>query len=293
MRTRVRPLFLVLALGAGCAPDSAPVSNRPASQPPVPEATYRLTFGLKDASPTAWNGRLVRSTGQRIQALPDLLREHNIATGEDPVFLNDYVRTGSSWVVSSRKAWMRDPKAYQLEYPSILVQVWENPTQAPVRIETVRGTFSFVPRELPPFSTAEFLDGGVLVEAVPSPLAVDSRYAGQQDYPAIIASGSGELWMAWQEYENDSDSVCVRNISGDSWGPTQVLAADSDVFRTAVAEDDSGRIRVVWSMQVDGNWDLFGRSRERGRWSAMERLTEGAGPDTHHSLVRDATGASG
>ena len=290
MRIRVWLLFLLLAPAAGCALDSAPVSNRPASQPPVPEATYRLTFGLKDASPTAWDGRLVPSPGQRIQALPDLLREHNIATGEDPLFPNDYVRTGSSWVASSRKAWMRDPKAFQLEYPSVLVQVWENPNQGPIRIETVRGAFSFVPRELPPFSAAEFLDGGVLVEAVPSPLAVDFRYAGQQDHPAIWASGSGELWLVWQEYENDSDAVCVRNLSGDSWGPTQVLAAESDVFQTAVGEDDSGRIWVVWSMQVDGNWDLYGRSHERGRWSGLERLTEGAGPDTHHSLVRGVAG---
>ena len=128
MAIRTWALILVLALVAGCALDSTPVSKRPASQPPVPEATYRLTFGLQDTVPTVWDGRLVLSSGQRIQVLPDLLREHNIATGEDPAFPNDYVRTGSSWVVSSRKAWMRDPKAFQLEYPSILVQVWENPS---------------------------------------------------------------------------------------------------------------------------------------------------------------------
>ena len=240
MLTRTWALFLLLGLAAGCALDSTPVSHRPASPSPAPEATYRLTFGLKDATPTAWDGRLVLSPGQRIQAVPDLIREHNIQTGEDPVFPNDYVRTGSSWVVSTRKAWMRNPKSYQLEYPSILIQVWENSSHGPVEIETVRGAFSFLPRELPPFAAADFLDGGVRVESLPSPLAADSRPAGQQDYPAVWATGSGDLWVAWQEYENDSDSVCVRNISGDSWGPTQVLAAESDVFHTAVAEDDAG-----------------------------------------------------
>ncbi len=66
--------------------------------------------------------------------------------------------------------------------------------------------------------------------------------------------------------------------------------AGGDVHRTAVAEDSEGKIWVVWSEQVDGNWDLYGRSFDGETWSRIQRLTTASQPDTQHKLLRDSTG---
>jgi hypothetical protein len=41
-----------------------------------------------------------------------------------------------------------------------------------------------------------------------------------------------------------------------------------------VAADSEGRLWIVWSQMVNGNWDLYARRFDPGRqeWSRLERL---------------------
>ena len=253
-------LLLVASLAAGCGSEPPrPRLTQPATANSVPQATFRITFGINDTREQPWDGYVVVQAGQRLQVEPDLIRDHNYEVGDDPGFPNDYVRASSRWVLSSQRAWMRDRRSFQLEHPSVLVHVLDNAGGSSVQIETVRGDFSFQPADLEPFRPMTFLDGGVRVERVASPVAVAPEQLGQQDYPSILQAVIGKLWIAWQEYRDEADAPYVRSKSADTWGPIIALEEGVDVFRTDMGEDAQGRIWVIWSMQLEGNWDLHGR----------------------------------
>ena len=289
-KSRFRFTLVVFALLylVGCKPPSEQqAATSAALQIPVPSASFRVTFGLKDREPQTWNGRLLPQEGQIVQVEPDLFREHNYQASAEPKFPNDYVRDGLSWVCSTRPAWMRDPSHFELELPSLLLQLWRNPGNAPLHLETDRGSLRFQPGDLRPFQPVFFLDGSVRIEVVPSVFSPVQSTTGQQDYPAVLARRGGELWTAWQEYGEESESVYVRKRVGEKWEEPILLVEGADVFRTALGEDASGRVWAVWSMQVEGNWDLYGRAFDGSDWTSLERLTQDKGPDIYHSVVRD------
>ena len=283
------PLIFVLLGLADCK--LPPEKQAPASdavQIPVPKASFRLTFGLKDREPQAWNGRLLLKEGQVVQVEPDLLREHNYQALEEPEFPNDYVRDGLSWVCSTRPAWMRDPSDFELELPSLLLRVWRNSGNAPLQLETDRGALQFRPGDIKAFQPALFLDGAVRIEVVPSVFSPVQMSTGQQDYPSVLVRQGGELWVSWQEYAEQTDSVYARKRVDGQWEEPIRLVEGVDVFRTALGEDASGRVWAIWSMQVEGNWDLYGRAFDGSSWTSLERLTQNKGPDIFHRVVRDS-----
>ncbi len=286
------PLSLLLAVvfWTGACQSFPPEEGKgvevvPASRLPLPSGSFRLTFGLKDAVQQSWGGNLLPSQGQRLQVEADRFRAHNYGLSQDPTFPNDFVRDALSWICSTRQVWMRYSKEFRLQSPTLLLHVWENPGQAPVRVQTEQGDFSFHPDRLPPFEPVLFLDATVRVERVPPAARIAAERTAQQDFPSLLSSASGNLWVAWQEYRDGADAVCVRRKVGDTWGPVFVLTRGADVFQTAVGEDVAGRIWVIWSMQVDGNWDLYGRCLEESDWSSVERLTDDPSPDVYPRVV--------
>ena len=91
------------------------------------------------------------------------------------------------------------------------------------------------------FRAQYFLNGDVRVERVPPVSPAAAERVGQQDYPSLLSTGAGVLWMAWQEYhESQGDSVCVRWRTDEETGPLFVLAEEADVFLTTLAEDSGG-----------------------------------------------------
>lgn len=73
--------------------------------------------------------------------------------------------------------------------------------------------------------------------------------------------------------------------------PEEVSTGVGDCYGTAAVHDGSGALWVVYAAQVQGNWDLYGRSFAGGKWGVSTRLTDSPEPDMHHVLVRDRTGA--
>src|SRR5262249_17388453 len=156
---------------------------------------------------------------------------------------------GLEWILSTREAWLRAPEGkVRLQIPSILLHVWKNHSGAPIRVETAAGNFAFDPAAVPFFRPARFLDGAVSVDRVPPVSGVGQEEHGHQDLPSILATRAGEIWIAWQEHRDDGDAVVARVKASGKWGPGIELVAKTDVFRTSLAEDSSGRIWVFWSM---------------------------------------------
>jgi len=262
------------------------------SQVAFAQATFRLTFGLLDESPRSWDGRVLPVSGQSIHLEPDRLRHHNYSAKKEPDLPNDYIRDSHSWVAGTRGAWMRGPKnKVVIERPSLLLNVLDGAPGQEVRIETIGGNFSFRPSELTLFRAQRFLNGNVQVERVlsSSPIA-PQPFGNDQDFPSIFAARSGVLYTAWQEHREDFDQLYVREGDGTVWKAPFRLAADADIFRTAVAEDPAGKVWVIWSQQVKGNWALYGRAKGKSTWSKTERLSEGPGPDIYHRAITDSHG---
>lgn len=78
----------------------------------------------------------------RVEA--DRFRAHNYGLSKDPKFPNDFIRDALSWVCSTRQVWMCYSKEFRLQSPTLLLHVWDNSGQVPVRVQTRQGDFSTV-----------------------------------------------------------------------------------------------------------------------------------------------------
>ena len=263
------------------------------------ESAFRVRFGLRDSEPARWDGKLIPSPDQKLEVNPDEFRaniyRHSFkdsihSVDADPQLPNDQIKGELGWVVATRMSWIRSNLS-TLRYPSVRVNVLENPGAKPIRIETTKGRFSFEPERLELFQPKAFLGGAVQVERIPSSSPISAERFDIQDFPSLVATRSGTLWAAWQEYvEDEADLVLVRSRGKSGWGPVHEVATGVDAFRTAVAEDSRGRLWVIWSMQVEGNWDLYGRSFDGQEWSERQRLTDHPSPDIYHRTATDSQG---
>ncbi len=118
----------------------------------------------------------------------------------------------------------------------------------------------------------------------------------QDDLPAIAAAPDGSLWAAWLSFAGDRDDIAIRRYRNQKWESLQwVPGTSGDSWLPQVAVDSAGRVWVVWSQQVDGNWDLYARRFDPGRqqWDGLARLTSDAGPDINPRLAADGAGHFG
>ena len=280
----------------------------------APLASFRITFGLGDTAPRAWDGEVLPEAGQTLVIEADRLRNHDYAQmtfsaagitmrarGETEL-PNDHVRGALAWVASTREASLHGPTTEWhvrpgtpdpvIQSPSVLVHLLKGSLEAPIQVRTVAGSFTVSPPALAPFGSAVFLDGAVRVDRVPAVSAADPAVAGQQDYPSLLVTGADERWVAWQEYDDASEADCVkvRRWSDGSWQAVEVLIDRADVFHTALARPRRRRVGAIWSMQHEGRWNLYGRAWDGGTWSPLRRLTRHPGADVFHRVATDSAG---
>ena len=127
-----------------------------------PVASFRVTFGLKDRSPTAWDGQILPEEKQRLQVEEDRFRNHDymgLGSGPGrnpeliPPFPNDRLTGETSWICSTRAAPVRAQAGGIapipiIQQPSILIHLRNNAFELPVHVKTVAGEFSFSPRDI-------------------------------------------------------------------------------------------------------------------------------------------------
>jgi hypothetical protein len=113
----------------------------------------------------------------------------------------------------------------------------------------------------------------------------------QDDSPSIATAPDGSLWATWLSFDGARDDVAIRrNVQG-KWENLQwVPGTSGDNWLPQIGVDASNRVWVVWSQQVNGNWDLYARSFDpaKQRWGALERLTSDPAPDINPRLAVDA-----
>ncbi len=162
-----------------------------------------------------------------------------------------------------------------------------------VRVSTTQGSFSFPLNTSLWLAPRQFLNGRVEVRAAPVTVALPPEPKTSDDDPSLVETGDGVLWMAYTSHvDGGGDQVFVRRrLAVGEWSkPEELTSAGGDHFRTAIAQDKAGKIWVVWSSQVAGNFALYGRAFDGKRWSAVERLTNGPGANIFHVMTRDRDG---
>ena len=125
-----------------------------------------------------------------------------------------------------------------------------------------------------------------------SSIAVGHQYR-QDDWPTLAAAPDGSLWVAWLSFDGQRDDVALRHYRDNKWSNLHwVPNTSGDSWLPQVAVDASNRPWVVWSQQLDGNWDLYARCFDPAgqEWGPLVRLTTDPGPDINPRLASDGKG---
>jgi hypothetical protein len=91
---------------------------------------------------------------------------------------------------------------------------------------------------------------------IPAEAASDT--AKQSDWPAIVHTADGALWIAYVEWnDKDADRVLVRRRApGGAWSaPVELRDGSGDHYAPALAAVGNGVV-AVWSAQLDGNFEI-------------------------------------
>jgi len=131
------------------------------------------------------------------------------------------------------------------------------------------------------------LEGKLTIE--PAPVAeILTGAETEDDYPSIAATASGDIWVAWQAYDNTNDVVMARRRTTEGWQEAEELTPRGDYHRPRLAATGD-TVWVVWAENYDGNWELVARKWDGG-WSEPVRLTDHPLNDAQHNLTVDGRG---
>ena len=281
-------LWIATAIVLTAVDGTAQIPRVATGQPTSAAVSIRLLFGMDRLTPERWDGKISVSPGRVV----DLGGVH--FEGRDKIVPPD------GWLVTNRVTRYADstiPRGYDPVHtrpyamiPNGVVATLEAGENSRIDVETVMGDFSFVLRDLPFGERQMFLGDTVQVERIPTtvPLTEGEPY---DDYPALAASSSGGVWASWITYENERDAVWLARRGGDRGEePIRITPSEySDNFRTAVAEDGSGRAVVIWSgKSPGGDWGLCSRSLESGRLSGVSTIS--TSQNIYHRAVADSNG---
>lgn len=273
------------------------------------QVEYVILFGFGDEKPTRWDGS-IRANGARIERLEGwrLARNDRI--------------NGLQWVMSTRRVKLtrgsnvREADSPVLENGLYVLANLQDP-QARFEVETLQGSFYFSATDILWGVAASFLNGRVKVEPVPWTEPVTDSLE-EQNYPALASSGE-KAYLAYVEFTHGDrsqvwprqlrekpssyeplrrpaggDQVLLKEFSAPSgrWSHAEAVSeAGQDVYGVAVAVDGEERVWVIWSAQIDGNFDLYARYRQETRWSHTIKLSRSSGPDLSPAAATDSEGA--
>ena len=287
--------FLATTLGWSQSSTQTTLRNPPS------DASHALlvTVGIGDTTETEWDGSLTVRNGELVELIG-----YEMGIG-------DLIHPPRRWELSTRKAF---PFGRRNHDEDILVDLPDTTYLTPrfhvylqgsaateVSFDTEQGDFSVRLADLPAGGAMRFLDGRASVARAPLAMLIGRADTGgpherltDNDFVSLEVASDDTIWVAYTGFSGEADRVYADRIL-----PGQTMAGDrshgvsrtgGDVYRTAVAEDAEGKIWVVWSEQVDGNWDLYARAFDGQVWGGIVRLTSASQPDIHHRAVRDPAG---
>ena len=126
-----------------------------------------------------------------------------------------------------------------------------------------------------------------------SPAVMVGTENREDDLPSLAAAPDGSLWLAWLAYSDGRDDIALRHRVDGTWGNLQYVPNTSgDSWHPQIAVDADNRAWVVWTQQVQGNWDIYARRFDPASqsWSGLRRLTDHPLPDINPRVGSDTKG---
>ena len=126
-----------------------------------------------------------------------------------------------------------------------------------------------------------------------SPVVMVGTENREDDLPSLAAAPDGSLWLAWLVYSDGRDDIALRHRVDGTWGNLQYVPNTSgDSWYPQIAVDADNRAWVVWTQQVQGNWDIYARRFDAASqsWGALQRLTDHPLPDINPRVGSDGNG---
>src|SRR5579872_2690724 len=257
-------------------------STNVAASDPV---SFRVVFGFMRTEPKSYDGN-VKVTGGKL-----------LSIGPWRFLQQDAVIGDHSWKLTTKRMVFEnepdDPTtvtngsmpALNLVPAGLIVTVDRSASDAV--FETRQGTFSVRIRDLHYGNILRYFDNDVLVERVPTATRLSPKNAEQHDYPSITVTRKGQVWTAWQAYQDRGDNVYA---AAEGQAPARLTTEKGDIFRTSIGEDGQGHIHVIWAERRGEDWELYERVYDGANWSAARQITSTNSPNFFHKLIPVANG---
>jgi hypothetical protein len=270
--------------------------------------TAVIRFGLKDTEPSSWEGTY-RVTEGRI-----------VATDGWRFAKDDYATT-SEFKFEVRRFYPRfwnlrgrDPKSLSTEPNGIILTFAGLSPSAVLEVNTMRGEFNVPVGKVNYGLPRKAFDGNADYQRVPTSRQI-VKSPTEDAYPAALTGPDGDLYIAYIAFTHGEgfekrppiaavpddfsflakptggDQIMFTESKGGQWTTPEALTpAGGDLFGTAMALDGQGRLWVLWSANVDDNWDLYATFRSGGQWSDPFCVVTGPGSDFNHVATTDSEG---
>jgi hypothetical protein len=266
--------------------------------------SFRLVFGEGDSAPSRWDGS-VSASGGRVERV-------SVWRGDE-----DDRAEGTSWKLGTAESSPGTQlRLGKIAPKGVLITAADAGAQTRFDVTTGNGKFSFTPTSAGYTSGFTALDGRVRVERLPL-VAPILKTDGDEDNPSMAVSGD-TVYVTYTGFSHSDRSLesfaqrkqspanfdwLSRPVGGDqvklvrysianrTWSqPETVSPAREDVMRSAVAVDGNGRVWVIWSANRNGNFDIWARYSDRGKWSGEFRITSDKGNDLNPVATTDSAG---
>jgi hypothetical protein len=109
-----------------------------------------------------------------------------------------------------------------------------------------------------------------------------STHRGDSDYPSVCRAPDGAIWAVWQTYVHSEgrDLLYISKWQRNAWSdPVTVSHVSGDLFKPACAVDGEGKLWILWSQQVEKEWNLWATFWDGFEWSRPEEIGRNIGPD--------------
>ncbi len=261
---------------------------------PLDVIRIRVSLGARASATGTWSGAVVVEGGE-------LLRIRPIARAEVD---------GNRWKGTAAAVKRKKQRAVQAVVLDLLLRGHEGTR---IKLDTSRGEYTFAVGDIARIDAERsFERGAVVVRRLPSFDTVASD-ADEEDYPTAVRGPDGTIWCAYVAYRHgnpidfqavqrgefeslvtrgNGDQIKLAYYRDDVWhGPIDVTEAGRDVWKPTVAVDGQGAVWVIWSENVQGNWDIYARrfDPKSSSWSETVRLTDDPGSDINVVAVTRAT----
>ena len=263
--------------------------------------TVRIVFGLKDQTPTDWNGSLTVFGKGEIVSIEGWQFERPdkvIGVTGWKAKTRNFIAYGKRFPVQLASGKPRYKAEFQPRAKGVIVRV-KGSRKIGIRLKLRKTDLLFTPADLKLGQPLSTMKENVRIERVPdySPIREAAPpatpNAPQDDFPSIwVDWKSGKHYLAWVTYQKEKDRVFLAERDGPhgKWSEPKMVAGPGYHFRVSLAGTRKN-LWIVWSSMNDKkNWDLYARplTMKTGKLGKVTQLTDSPGPDFWQRMITDA-----